>query len=52
MTRGLVSDGQSKIGNVTGPTGTGQGRDGGAVQRLVLQPVEKCPMAERFSPSS
>ena len=37
-TSGSASDGQSQIGNVTETTDTGQGRDGGAVRRLVLQP--------------
>ena len=37
-TRSSVSDGQPKIGSVTEMAETGQGRDGGAVQRLVLKP--------------
>ena len=37
-TRGSASEGQPKSGSVTETTVTGQGRDGGAVQRLVLQP--------------
>ena len=37
-TRGSASDGQPEIGSVTETTATGQGRDGGVVRRLVLQP--------------
>ena len=37
-TRGSTCDGQPKIGSVTETTETGQGTDGGVVQRLVLQP--------------
>ena len=37
-TRGPVSDGQPKSSRITEMTKTGPGRDGGTVQRLVLQP--------------
>jgi hypothetical protein len=37
-TRGSASEGHTRIGNVTETAGTGQGRDGGVVRGLVLQP--------------